>query len=142
MLHSKGYLSILNTIHFFLLFPTLQSTLCPVNCVSMTSIPVLVNATVQQEATSIYHTILSLLRTGYLKNNSKENKICIITINTKHRPCFRSSTITSANVQAFSSLVIVLNSSMVDRGFQPMVGQTKYYELCSCCVYAKHAIKY
>ena len=31
-------------------------------------------------------------------------------------------------------------SSAVDRGFEPLSGQTKYYEIGICCFSAKHAV--
>jgi hypothetical protein len=36
-------------------------------------------------------------------------------------------------------MVIVLASSVVDRGFEPRSGQTKDYEIGICCFFAKHA---
>ena len=35
-------------------------------------------------------------------------------------------------------MVSVLASSVVDRGFEPRSGQTKYYEIDICCFFAKH----
>jgi hypothetical protein len=35
-------------------------------------------------------------------------------------------------------MVSVLASSVVDRGFKPRSGQTKYYEIGICCFFAKH----
>ena len=34
-------------------------------------------------------------------------------------------------------MVSVLASSSVDRGFEPLLGQTKYYEIGICCFSAK-----
>ena len=36
-------------------------------------------------------------------------------------------------------MVSVLASSVVDRGFVPRSGQTKYYEIGICCFSAEHA---
>ena len=36
-------------------------------------------------------------------------------------------------------MVSVLASSAVDRGFEPLSGQTKDYKICICCFSAKHA---
>jgi hypothetical protein len=35
-------------------------------------------------------------------------------------------------------MVIVLASSVVDRGFEPRSGQTKHYKIGICCFSAKH----
>ena len=35
-------------------------------------------------------------------------------------------------------MVSVLASSVVDRGFEPRSGQTKYYKIGICCFSAKH----
>ena len=36
-------------------------------------------------------------------------------------------------------MVSVLASSVVDRWFEPLFGQTKDYKIGICCFYAKHA---
>jgi hypothetical protein len=36
-------------------------------------------------------------------------------------------------------MVSVLASSVVDRWFEPLLGQTKDYKIGICCFYAKHA---
>jgi hypothetical protein len=36
-------------------------------------------------------------------------------------------------------MVSVLASSVVDRWFEPLLGQTKDYTIGICCFYAKHA---
>jgi hypothetical protein len=36
-------------------------------------------------------------------------------------------------------MVSVLASSVVDRWFEPLLGQTKDYKIGMCCFYAKHA---
>jgi hypothetical protein len=36
-------------------------------------------------------------------------------------------------------MVSVLASSAVGRGFEPLLGQTKNYEIGICCFFAKHA---
>ena len=36
-------------------------------------------------------------------------------------------------------MVTVLASNLVDRGFDPQSGQTKYYTIGICCFSAKHA---
>ena len=32
-------------------------------------------------------------------------------------------------------MVCVLDSSVVDRGFEPWLGQTNDYKICICCVF-------
>ena len=36
-------------------------------------------------------------------------------------------------------MVSMLTSNAVDRGFEPRLGQTKYYKIGICCFSAKHA---
>jgi hypothetical protein len=36
-------------------------------------------------------------------------------------------------------MVSVFASSLVDRGFEPRLGQTKDYKIGICCFFAKHA---
>jgi hypothetical protein len=36
-------------------------------------------------------------------------------------------------------MVTLLASNLVDRGFDPQLGQTKYYTIGICCLSAKHA---
>lgn len=38
-----------------------------------------------------------------------------------------------------SVMVSIVTSSSINRGFQPMSGQTKDYEMAICCFSAKHA---
>jgi hypothetical protein len=37
-------------------------------------------------------------------------------------------------------MVSVLASSAIYCGFEPRSGQTKYYEISSCCIFAKHTL--
>ena len=37
-------------------------------------------------------------------------------------------------------MVSVLVSSVVDRGFEPLSGQTKDYKIASCCFSSKHSV--
>ena len=43
------------------------------------------------------------------------------------------------SIKSTASVVSVLASSAVDRGFEPKSGQTKDYKIGMCCFSAKHA---